>query len=101
MSVPGATIRATQAGYRAHKQSDTDVLAEEIGYRGSTAAGITYGMLDYWARTGLVEPSVRATHGPGSQRLYSFRDILAKGREAAAGHGDLAAADQGGGKAPA
>jgi DNA-binding transcriptional MerR regulator len=49
------------------------------GYRGPTAcsaAGITYRQLDYWARTGLVEPSVRGAHGSGSQRLYSFRDIL-------------------------
>lgn len=54
-------------------------LADEIGYRGPTAcaaAGITYRQLDYWARTGLVEPSIRAAHGSGSQRLYSFRDIL-------------------------
>ena len=53
--------------------------AAEIGYRGPTAcaaAGITYRQLDYWARTGLVEPSVRAAHGSGSQRLYGFRDIL-------------------------
>jgi DNA-binding transcriptional MerR regulator len=51
----------------------------EIGYRGPTAcsaAGISYRQLDYWARTGLVEPSVRPAHGSGSQRLYSFRDIL-------------------------
>ena len=51
----------------------------EVGYRGPTAcaaAGITYRQLDYWARTGLVEPSVCAAHGSGSQRLYSFRDIL-------------------------
>jgi len=50
-----------------------------VGYRGPTAcsaAGITYRQLDYWARTALVEPSVRAAHGSGSQRLYSFRDIL-------------------------
>jgi DNA-binding transcriptional MerR regulator len=50
-----------------------------VGYRGPTAcsaAGITYRQLDYWARTGLVEPSVRAAQGSGSQRLYSFRDIL-------------------------
>lgn len=40
------------------------------------AAGITYNQLDYRARTGLVEPSVRAAHGSGTQRLYSFRDIL-------------------------
>jgi len=52
---------------------------ESEGYRGPTActaAGITYRQLDYWARTGLVEPSVRAAAGSGSQRLYGFRDIL-------------------------
>jgi DNA-binding transcriptional MerR regulator len=52
---------------------------EGIGYRGPTAcaaAGITYRQLDYWARTGLVEPSVRPAQGSGSARLYSFRDIL-------------------------
>jgi len=52
---------------------------EGTGYRGPmacSAAGITYRQLDYWARTGLVEPSVRAAHGSGSQRLYGFRDIL-------------------------
>jgi len=51
----------------------------DVGYRGPTAcsaAGITYRQLDYWARTGLVEPSVRAATGSGSQRLYGFRDIL-------------------------
>ena len=51
----------------------------EIGYRGATAcsaAGITYRQLDYWARTSLVEPSVRTASGSGTQRLYGFRDIL-------------------------
>ncbi|OEU94427.1 MerR family transcriptional regulator [Streptomyces abyssalis] len=50
-----------------------------VGYRGPTAcsaAGITYRQLDYWARTGLVEPSIRPAYGSGSQRLYSFRDIV-------------------------
>ena len=54
------------------------IHSDDVGYRGPTAcaaAGITYRQLDYWARTGLVEPSVRAAHGSGSQRLYSFRDI--------------------------
>ncbi|MEV4503091.1 MULTISPECIES: MerR family transcriptional regulator [Streptomyces] len=53
--------------------------ADLIGYRGPTAcaaAGITYRQLDYWARTGLVEPSVRPAHGAGNQRLYSFRDVV-------------------------
>jgi DNA-binding transcriptional MerR regulator len=52
---------------------------DPLGYRGPTAcsaAGISYRQLDYWARTGLVEPTVRPAHGSGSQRLYSFRDIL-------------------------
>ena len=58
---------------------DLTAHPENVGYRGPTAcaaAGITYRQLDYWARTALVEPSVRAAHGSGSQRLYSFRDIL-------------------------
>ncbi len=52
---------------------------QDVGYRGPTAcsaAGITYRQLDYWARTGLVEPSVREASGSGTSRLYSFRDIL-------------------------
>jgi DNA-binding transcriptional MerR regulator len=54
-------------------------LPDDIGYRGPTAcaaAGITYRQLDYWARTELVQPSIRPAHGSGSQRLYSFRDII-------------------------
>ncbi len=51
----------------------------QAGYRGpvaARAAGITYRQLDYWARTGLVEPAVRGASGSGTQRLYGFRDIL-------------------------
>ena len=51
----------------------------EIGFRGATAcvaAGISYRQLDYWARTELVVPSIQSATGSGSQRLYSFRDIL-------------------------
>lgn len=61
---------------------DDEILrsdAVSLGYRGPvacSAAGITYRQLDYWARTGLVEPSIRSANGSGSQRLYSFRDIL-------------------------
>ncbi|MEO5709324.1 MAG: MerR family transcriptional regulator [Nocardioidaceae bacterium] len=54
-------------------------MPSDAGYRGPTAcnaAGITYRQLDYWARTGLVEPTVRGATGSGTQRLYSFRDIL-------------------------
>lgn len=60
---------------------DEDLVSfdETVGFRGPTAckaAGITYRQLDYWARTSLVEPTVRGAKGSGSQRLYSFRDIL-------------------------
>lgn len=54
-------------------------LTTQIGYRGATAcsaAGISYRQLDYWARTSLVEPSIRTAMGSGSARLYGFRDIL-------------------------
>ncbi|AQX80437.1 MerR family transcriptional regulator [Plantibacter sp. VKM Ac-2885] len=54
-------------------------LEEGQGYRGAVAAraaGISYRQLDYWARTGLVEPTVRGASGSGTQRLYGFRDIL-------------------------
>jgi DNA-binding transcriptional MerR regulator len=58
---------------------EPEASPQDVGYRGPiacTAAGITYRQLDYWARTGLVEPSVRPANGSGSQRLYGFRDIL-------------------------
>ena len=59
--------------------ADLRPVPGDLGYRGPvacSAAGITYRQLDYWARTGLVEPSIRGAQGSGSQRLYSFRDIL-------------------------
>jgi DNA-binding transcriptional MerR regulator len=40
------------------------------------AVGVTYRQLDYWARTGLLTPSVRAASGSGTQRIYSRRDVL-------------------------
>ncbi|MFK3979878.1 MerR family transcriptional regulator [Micromonospora sp. NPDC050397] len=50
-----------------------------VGYRGVTAChavGISYRQLDYWARTTLVVPSIRDASGSGTQRLYSFRDLV-------------------------
>jgi DNA-binding transcriptional MerR regulator len=51
----------------------------ETGYRVPDVCrivGITYRQLDYWARTALVTPSVRDAHGSGTQRLYSFQDLV-------------------------
>ncbi|TDC74425.1 MerR family transcriptional regulator [Streptomyces hainanensis] len=75
-ALPGAPPRP---GLRHSVAPQGRAGAEELGYRGPSAcaaAGITYRQLDYWARTGLVPPSVRPAHGSGSQRLYSFRDVL-------------------------
>ena len=58
---------------------DFSPLPMDLGFRGPvacSAAGITYRQLDYWTRTGLVEPTVRTAGGSGTQRLYSFRDVL-------------------------
>ena len=38
--------------------------------------GITYRQLDYWARTGLLQPSVASAKGSGSRRIYSYSDVL-------------------------
>lgn len=49
------------------------------GYRGPAVCdivGISYRQLDYWARTELVRPSIRGARGSGTQRLYSFEDIV-------------------------
>ena len=85
--------RATQQTYRSPTFSSPEGLVlrrdarlplmthenVELGYRGASAcaaAGISYRQLDYWARTGLVEPTVRGAAGSGSSRLYGFKDIL-------------------------
>ena len=74
--VSAKTDRTRQPMLFGDPLAQVDVAA---GYRGPVACeatGITYRQLDYWARTGLVEPSLRAAAGSGSQRLYSFKDIL-------------------------
>ena len=49
------------------------------GFRGAevcSVVGITYRQLDYWARTGLLRPSIADARGSGSQRRYSYGDVL-------------------------
>lgn len=59
--------------------SSVDSDDAKRGYRGTVAskvAGITYRQLDYWARKQIVEPSITPSHGSGSRRLYSFKDVV-------------------------
>ena len=51
----------------------------QIGYRAPQVCklvSITYRQLDYWARTNLIKPSLQQAHGSGSQRLYTFGDVV-------------------------
>ncbi|HEX6967846.1 MAG TPA: MerR family transcriptional regulator [Micromonosporaceae bacterium] len=74
-------MRESRDGDAVSPQHSEVVSSEEgqVGYRGVTAChatGISYRQLDYWARTGLVVPSVRDASGSGTARLYSFRDLV-------------------------
>jgi DNA-binding transcriptional MerR regulator len=49
------------------------------GFRGPqvcSIVGITYRQLDYWARTDLLRPSLADAKGSGSQRRYSYQDLV-------------------------
>ena len=51
----------------------------EEGFRGPQVCkvvGITYRQLDYWARTDLLRPSISEARGSGTQRRYSYRDLV-------------------------
>ena len=58
---------------------DSEADASEAGFRGPqvcAVVGITYRQLDYWARTGLLHPSISEARGSGSQRVYSYTDLV-------------------------
>jgi len=60
-------------------QSAAQDGAAPEGYRGPQVCkivGITYRQLDYWARTDLIRPSIADARGSGSQRRYSYRDLV-------------------------
>src|SRR4051812_23561666 len=40
-------------------------------------AGVPYATLDYWTRSKLISPSITAANGTGSDRRYSFKDLIA------------------------
>jgi DNA-binding transcriptional MerR regulator len=54
-------------------------MADNEGFRGPQVCkivGITYRQLDYWARTDLLRPSISEARGSGTQRRYSYTDLL-------------------------
>ena len=54
-------------------------MEREQGFRAPDVCrlvGISYRQLDYWARTDLLKPSLQDAQGSGSQREYSFTDVV-------------------------
>lgn len=79
MATSGAEHAEVLSAQEALFEGDFGPLPDDLGFRGPLAchlSGITYRQLDYWARTELVRPEIRNAEGSGTQRLYSFRDIL-------------------------
>lgn len=59
--------------------ADTYQTPSAEGYRGPQVCnivGISYRQLDYWARTNLLRPSVSEARGSGTQRRYSYADLV-------------------------
>ena len=57
----------------------SDPVPDVDGFRGPQVCGligITYRQLDYWARTGLLRPSIADARGSGTQRVYSYTDVV-------------------------
>ncbi len=56
-----------------------DAVTHVGGFHGPQVCGlvgISYRQLDYWARTGLLQPSVATAKGSGSRRVYAYSDVL-------------------------
>jgi DNA-binding transcriptional MerR regulator len=80
-----ATTRAAKGAVPRLEQGSLDAAlagregGDEIGFRGPQVCkivGISYRQLDYWARTDLVRPSLADARGSGTQRQYSYRDLV-------------------------
>jgi DNA-binding transcriptional MerR regulator len=70
---------ARRAAARQPTLDEAAAAADEEGFGGPQVCkivGITYRQLDYWARTGLVRPSLVDAAGSGTQRRYSYRDLV-------------------------
>jgi DNA-binding transcriptional MerR regulator len=79
MATNAADESAEDDRLRLRRDAKSVIQVLETGYRGSTVCkliGISHRQLDYWARTRLVTPSVRMTRTQGSQRLYSFENLV-------------------------
>jgi DNA-binding transcriptional MerR regulator len=82
-AVPRATAQPTAGrstrGIRVGSVPSGQSSSLDDGFRGPQVCqlvGISYRQLDYWARTGLLRPSLAEAQGSGTKRRYSYRDLL-------------------------
>jgi len=72
-------VAFTPTSYTRVTSEDGMTQKRKSGYRAPQVCklvGITYRQLDYWARTKLIVPALQQATGSGSQRLYSFTDVV-------------------------
>jgi DNA-binding transcriptional MerR regulator len=80
MATSGATGTGLPPKVEQGVLSEDGTRWAETGYSGPEVCrivGITYRQLDYWARTDLLRPSLADAQGSGTQRRYSYRDLVA------------------------
>jgi DNA-binding transcriptional MerR regulator len=70
---------ADRASHAAQLPGMSESVPDVDGFRGPqvcSLVGITYRQLDYWARTGLLRPSIADARGSGTQRRYAYTDVV-------------------------
>src|SRR4029453_17020323 len=75
----GILMADSSRGPQTFQGTLAEAAGDETGYGGPQVCklvGITYRQLDYWDRTDLLKPSLALAHGSGSQRRYSYRDLV-------------------------
>ena len=73
-----AQLDKSQTGGRRPAGAEAVAHPDE-GFRGPqvcSIVGVSYRQLDYWARTDLLRPSISEAKGSGSQRRYSYQDLV-------------------------
>ena len=78
-SSPSPRSAASPSSRSAASRNRIPNSAVAEGFRGPQVCkvvGITYRQLDYWARTNLLRPSLADAKGSGTQRVYSYGDLL-------------------------
>ena len=70
---------AQRASRAAQLPGMSEAMHDVDGFRGPQVCaliGISYRQLDYWARTGLLRPSIADARGSGTQRVYAYTDVV-------------------------